>query len=405
LGNAIGDMAARPRGFAALLSPSGDIVSLIYDALQLGAMAEPDSNLLDWVDTDSRAKAEIFLERARAEGSAFDWETNVPRAGQIMLLHLWGISLENGLLLLAGRSRDALYQLYDMITLSDDIEYASLHDRIRRKGLISAQSNASEEALYEELSRTNNELVNLQRELARANAKLRVDVEQLDAFVHSLSHDLRTPLMHMKGFADVLVEDYANRLDADGRQMLQWVSEGAARMDEMIHGILAYSRLSRSQLNLTHIDLASAVDEARLQALGSIAQIDFTVARPMPWVIGYRPILVQMVANLLSNATKFMAPGVRPQIRVWAQVTGRRQRRVRLWVEDNGIGISPEHQERIFDLFGRLHSEDEYRGTGVGLSIVRVGAERMGGRVGVESALGKGSRFWIELARAEESIE
>jgi signal transduction histidine kinase len=103
-----------------------------------------------------------------------------------------------------------------------------------------------------------------------------------------------------------------------------------------------------------------------------------------------------VLANLLSNALKFVAPGITPRVRLWAE---ERPELVRLWVEDNGIGIAPEHHERVFRVFERLNGRD-YSGTGIGLSIVRKGIERMGGRVGLESTPGQGSRFWIELLKA-----
>jgi signal transduction histidine kinase len=105
--------------------------------------------------------------------------------------------------------------------------------------------------------------------------------------------------------------------------------------------------------------------------------------------------LKQILTNLIVNALKFVEPGKEPHVRIYTE-TGNGT--VRLWVEDNGIGIDPDQQERIFGLFQRLHSADAYPGTGVGLAIVRKGAQRMGGRIGVESAVGRGSRFWLELA-------
>jgi signal transduction histidine kinase len=114
------------------------------------------------------------------------------------------------------------------------------------------------------------------------------------------------------------------------------------------------------------------------------------VQEPLPAVVGHAATLSQVVANLLGNGAKFMPPGRVPHLNVRAEP---RRQVVRLWVEDNGIGIQPEHQERIFGVFERLHGNDEYPG----LAIVRKGIERMGGRVGVESTPGQGSRFWIEL--------
>jgi signal transduction histidine kinase len=126
------------------------------------------------------------------------------------------------------------------------------------------------------------------------------------------------------------------------------------------------------------------------------------VTEPLPQVMAHRRTLVQVITNLLSNAIKFIEPDVQPQVRVWAQSRGDS---IRLWVVDNGLGIAVEHQERIFRVFERLHGIEAYPGTGIGLAIVRKGMERLGGRVGVESQLGQGSRFWIELPKSQMNGE
>ena len=118
------------------------------------------------------------------------------------------------------------------------------------------------------------------------------------------------------------------------------------------------------------------------------------IEKPLPAVLGYRPIVQQVIANLITNAVKFVKPETTPEIRIYAEPRGAA---VRLWVEDNGIGINPEHHQRIFKVFERLHGAESYPGTGIGLAIVRKAIERMGGQTGLESTLGRGSRFWIEL--------
>ncbi|MDB6026260.1 MAG: hypothetical protein JWM68_2483, partial [Verrucomicrobiales bacterium] len=123
-----------------------------------------------------------------------------------------------------------------------------------------------------------------------------------------------------------------------------------------------------------------------------------TVEDPLPPVIGHAATVENMVTNLISNAIKYVRPGTRPKVNIRADKIGGM---VRLWVEDNGIGIASEYYEKIFGVFSRLHSPDKYSGTGIGLAIVRKGAERLNGGCGVESTLGKGSRFWIELPLAE----
>ena len=110
--------------------------------------------------------------------------------------------------------------------------------------------------------------------------------------------------------------------------------------------------------------------------------------------------MVQIIQNLISNAVKFVSPPVQPQVHIWAEEN---PFGIRLWVKDNGLGIAAQHHERIFRIFERLHNSESYPGTGVGLALVRKGIERLGGRVGVESEIGRGSRFWLELLRVEEA--
>ena len=146
------------------------------------------------------------------------------------------------------------------------------------------------------------------------------------------------------------------------------------------------------------------VSSALAQLDGEVREqgAEVSVEAPLADVTGHRATLIQVVANLLGNAFKFVAPGVAPRVRVRAEA---REGSVRLWVEDNGIGIPPEHHERIFRVFERLHGIEAYPGTGVGLAIVRRAVARMGGRVGLESAPGRGSAFWIELPSANGEVQ
>jgi len=128
---------------------------------------------------------------------------------------------------------------------------------------------------------------------------------------------------------------------------------------------------------------------------GEGARID--VATPLPGVLGHDVLLLQVVENLLSNAVKFVAPGVSPRVSIRAE---RKDALVRVWVEDNGIGIPAQYHDRVFGVFERLNRPEEYPGTGIGLAIVRRAVQRMDGRIGFESEVGRGSRFWIELSAA-----
>ncbi len=259
-----------------------------------------------------------------------------------------------------------------------------------------------------ELEKANSQLQFSQASIRELNVALQQRAEELqasmnemEAFSYSVSHDLRAPLRAIQGFTQALQEDYAAQLDPAGQDFAQRIVAAAGRMDILIQDLLAYSQLSRSELSPKPVSLSKIVAEATSQMQAQITEHHaiISVVEPLPDVLGHRPTLVQVIANLLSNAIKFVAPGVTPQIRVWAEA---QEKQVRLWVEDNGIGIPAEHEERIFRVFERLHGIETYPGTGIGLAIVKKGMERMGGSVGVASQNGQGSRFWIELPIQEK---
>jgi PAS domain S-box-containing protein len=263
----------------------------------------------------------------------------------------------------------------------------------------------------------------LEHRVQERTAQLEEANQELEAFSYSVSHDLRAPLRAMQGFAQVLLEDCADHLDAFGQDYAQRIVAAASRMDTLNNELLAYSRLSRTEIRLRPLSLSTVVAEALAQISDEIEgkRALVRVEEPLPEVMAHHTTLVQLVTNLLANAIKFVSPGVVPEVRIWAEeAEGDKgdlgeilnlkskiqnpKSKIRLWVEDNGIGIAPEYQERIFRVFERLHGVDIYPGTGIGLAIVRKGVERMGGNFGVESQIGQGSRFWIELPKASHLV-
>lgn len=239
----------------------------------------------------------------------------------------------------------------------------------------------------------------LEDQVDERTAELQERNDELEAFGYSISHDLRAPLRAMQGFSQALLEDCGDRLDAMGREYAERIVAGSKRMDELIRDLLSYSRVSRAELQLVRVPLTPVAQSALAELSGALRARNASVQvdEPLPVVMGHPATLSQVLTNLLGNGLKFVPPERVPRLHVSAE---RHNGHVRVWVEDNGIGIAPEHQTRIFRVFERLHSTDDYPGTGIGLAIVRKAVERMGGQVGVESNLGQGSRFWVELQPA-----
>lgn len=227
-------------------------------------------------------------------------------------------------------------------------------------------------------------------QLAEANIELR-------AFAHTIAHDLRAPLRNVQGYAAALVEDEAGTLSANGERFLRRILAVSQHMDRLVTDLLAYSQLSRAELQLQPVELDRvvrlALGDMEMQIAASGARIETTA--PLPAVLGHEAVLVQVFENLIGNAIKFVAPGVTPHVRVEGGVDGEL---AFVRVADNGIGIPEDKRERVFDVFERLHGEEQYQGTGIGLAIVKKGVERLGGSVRVEPAAA-GAVFRLCLQR------
>ena len=243
----------------------------------------------------------------------------------------------------------------------------------------------------------------LEEQVSERTISLGESNAQLDAFAYTVSHDLRAPLRAMEGFARILLDDFTTGIGAEGERYATRIVAAAKRMERLIDDLLAFSRVQRADVVLQAVDPARAVRRA-FADVRSAANDDSTVVLqvtdPLPMVRADRAILAQVLNNLIANAAKFSRDGAGVHVVVRAE---RRGDRVRIWVEDDGIGIASEHQARIFNVFERLHGQETYPGTGIGLAIVKAGVERMNGTFGVISALNQGSRFWIELVAADHA--
>jgi len=241
------------------------------------------------------------------------------------------------------------------------------------------------------------EVAEMERQLERERmVRLEEAVSELDAFTYSVAHDLRTPLHFIQGYAEAIRGAESHRMSRASNDHLESILRTTARLDSIIRDLLAYSHLSREELQLGPVSMENVVLDVLHHHRGALQKACAqTIVDPdLPIVRGHPIPLFQALSNLVSNAIKFASRGRPPRIHIWSQWAGGR---TRLWVEDNGIGIAAADQQRIFRLFERIYPEDAFPGTGIGLALVRRAAERIGGRVGVESQPGFGSRFWIEF--------
>jgi signal transduction histidine kinase len=240
----------------------------------------------------------------------------------------------------------------------------------------------------------------LEKRVEERTARLTDTIAELEAFSYSVSHDLRTPLRAMQGYSEFLWEDYSGQLDDTGKEYLHRILQASGRLDRLVQDILAYSRLSRGEWEIKDIRLQKLLkDVIESYPMLQPSSIDIESELPLLSVRGHEGSLTQVFSNLLTNALKFVPEGRKPRVKIRTEPF---DGKVRLWFEDNGIGIAPAYWERIFKIFEKAPGEKEYDGTGIGLAIVRKAVERMGGRVGVKSDVGEGSKFWIELPEAHE---
>jgi PAS domain S-box-containing protein len=246
--------------------------------------------------------------------------------------------------------------------------------------------------------------VTSQRQVAEAlrlqSRRLEEKVREMDDFTHVVSHDLKEPLRGIEAFAGFLLEDYSDRLDEQGKRYLGFLKQSAVRMKDLIHDLLTLASLSRKAPALQPVDLNAVVSrvERDLEYAIRSKRAAVRTVGPLPTVTGDPTQLGELVKNLVSNAVKFNI-SERPTVTIVASDEGGF---ARIAVADNGIGIDPRYHDRIFDVFERLHPQEEYEGTGAGLAICKKIVEGYGGKMWVESELGKGSTFMFTLPKAEK---
>ncbi|MDD4922728.1 MAG: YfiR/HmsC family protein [Bacteroidales bacterium] len=282
-----------------------------------------------------------------------------------------------------------------IIATSHDLVYIGKKARIAVITDITEQKNAEEK--IQKMNQT------LEDRVAERTAQLVAINKELESFSYSISHDLRAPLRAIFGFSQILSSRHRTSLNEEGQQYMNYIVEASVRMEQLINDLLNYSRLGRKALDLRPVSIGDIISEIyqdfkqKLENIGA----EFIKEENLPVLPGDESLFRQIFTNLIENAVNYRRADVKLLVRISCEDTGTG---CRIKVSDNGIGIPQEYSEKIFNIFQRLHSEDEYPGTGIGLATVRKAVSMLNGKVWVESEVGAGSTFIIQLPESQQSI-
>jgi signal transduction histidine kinase len=304
----------------------------------------------------------------------------------------------------------------DYITKSSDFEVlrARLRAQLRRKQFEDEHRRIREQLLHKELEAAQARAALLERkrseeQISALNDHLRRHADQLesanrelDAFCHSVSHDLRAPLRHVDGFAELLNRHAGAALDAQGRSYLAMISDSARTMGQLIDDLLEFSRMGRREMVSTRVPLGTLVGDV----IGALApdsqgrEIDWEI-HALPEISGDPTMLRLVLMNLIGNAVKYTGTRERARIEIGAMEL---ESETMVFVRDNGVGFDMQYAHKLFGVFQRLHAADEFEGTGIGLANVRRIVGRHGGRTWAEAAVDQGATFWFSVPRHRDEV-
>jgi signal transduction histidine kinase len=248
------------------------------------------------------------------------------------------------------------------------------------------------------------EIRNLNRELAGRAVELESSNKELESFAYSVSHDLRAPLRHMVGYSELLQRQASSLLDDKSQRFIKTILDSAKRMGALIDDLLAFSRIGRAETRKTRVDLGQLVREvvAELGQETRDRDVDWKIGA-LPVCYGDRSMLKLVVVNLVSNAVKFTR--MRSPARIEIGAIDRNADQVELFVKDNGAGFDMQYVDKLFGVFQRLHLPEQFEGTGIGLATVQRIIHRHGGEVRGEGAVDQGATFYVSLPKARQPAE
>jgi PAS domain S-box-containing protein len=238
--------------------------------------------------------------------------------------------------------------------------------------------------------------VELEKRVDERTKELQLKNKELETFTYTVSHDLKAPLRGISGYSTLLMEDHEDQLDEEGKRYLTNLVKSTERMNLLIEDLLAYSRTERREIKLTDIHLEEMIDKLLIEHHADIEKRNIIISKELvcPILFSDREALIQALRNLIDNAIKFTNDRPDPKIVIRSEQL---DDHCLITVEDNGVGFDMQYQDKIFEIFQRLHLSEDYPGTGVGLALVRKAVDRLGGKVWAVSEPGIGSTFYLEL--------
>ncbi len=378
------DVTERKRAEDELRRASQYARSLLEASLDPLVTISPDGKITDVNEATERATGIPRRLLIGTDFSSYFTEPEKAREGYLQVLSR-GFVRDYALTIrhVEGRTTDVLYNatVYRNEAGSVDGVFAAARDISERK------------RAEEEVRRLNQEL---EQRVQERTAQLQAANQELEAFAYSVSHDLRAPLRGIDGFSQALLEDYAEQIDAEGREELRMLRRNAQRMGHLIDDLLRFSRLGRQALQIRAVSprdvVARAWEELQVEWAGRAVELH---VGDLPTCEADPALLQHVYLNLLSNALKFSSTRTPAIIEVGcgAGLDGKGI----FWVKDNGVGFDMRYHDKLFGVFQRLHRSEEYEGTGVGLAVVQRIVHRHGGRVWAEGAVDKGAVFYFTL--------
>ena len=278
----------------------------------------------------------------------------------------------------------------ELIIANKELAYQNKEKEMRAEELIVA--NRELKTARDIVRKLNDEL---EQKVIERTAQLEAANKELESFSYSVSHDLRAPIRAINGYTSILLEDYADRFDADGMKVLDSVLHNSKRMGRLIDDLLAFSKLGRKQVSVSQIDMQCLVNLVWEDLLFEDGETRVTFkVNELPPAQGDQPLIKQVWTNLISNAIKYSKYKPQPCVEIGAY---QKDSHIVYYVKDNGAGFDMQYYDKLFGVFQRLHSQEEFEGTGIGLAIVQKIAHRHNGKVWAESTLNQGTCFYFSL--------